>query len=203
MSKIALEGNASGTGTFTLASPNSSTDRTLDLPDASGVIDRLNRAGNVLQVVSTTKTDTFSATGTNFVDITGLSASITPTSASSKILVQYYVSFGQSDPNANRGGGFRVTRNGTAVGIPNADGSRSRLGSYAISPLNYEGAGMTSQNFLDSPASTSALTYQVQLLFSSGGSFTGYINRSGRYQNTTENNQGPYTSGITLMEIAA
>jgi hypothetical protein len=38
MSKIALSGNASGTGTFTIASPNSSTDRTLDLPDAAGTI---------------------------------------------------------------------------------------------------------------------------------------------------------------------
>jgi hypothetical protein len=38
MSKIALSGNASGTGTFTISSPNSSTDRTLDLPDAAGTI---------------------------------------------------------------------------------------------------------------------------------------------------------------------
>jgi hypothetical protein len=38
MSKIALSGNASGTGTFTLASPNSNTDRTLNLPDAAGTI---------------------------------------------------------------------------------------------------------------------------------------------------------------------
>jgi hypothetical protein len=38
MSKIALSGNASGTGTFTIASPNSSTDRTLNLPDAAGTI---------------------------------------------------------------------------------------------------------------------------------------------------------------------
>jgi hypothetical protein len=38
MSKIALSGNASGTGTFTIASPDSSTDRTLDLPDAAGTI---------------------------------------------------------------------------------------------------------------------------------------------------------------------
>jgi hypothetical protein len=38
MSKIALSGNASGTGTFTIASPDSSTDRTLDLPDASGTV---------------------------------------------------------------------------------------------------------------------------------------------------------------------
>lgn len=38
MSKVALIGNASGTGTFTIASPNSNTDRTLSLPDASGTI---------------------------------------------------------------------------------------------------------------------------------------------------------------------
>ncbi len=38
MSKVALSGNASGTGTFTIASPNSNTDRTLSLPDASGTI---------------------------------------------------------------------------------------------------------------------------------------------------------------------
>jgi hypothetical protein len=38
MSKIALSGNASGTGTFTIASPNSNTDRTLNLPDAAGTI---------------------------------------------------------------------------------------------------------------------------------------------------------------------
>jgi hypothetical protein len=36
MSKVALSGNASGTGTFTIASPNSNTDRTLNLPDATG-----------------------------------------------------------------------------------------------------------------------------------------------------------------------
>ena len=38
MSKVALSGNALGTGTFTIASPNSNTDRTLSLPDASGTI---------------------------------------------------------------------------------------------------------------------------------------------------------------------
>jgi uncharacterized protein YaiE (UPF0345 family) len=38
MSKIALSGNASGTGTFTIASPNSNSDRTLTLPDNSGTM---------------------------------------------------------------------------------------------------------------------------------------------------------------------
>ena len=38
MSKVAIQGNASGTGTFTIAAPNSSTDRTLTLPDETGTI---------------------------------------------------------------------------------------------------------------------------------------------------------------------
>jgi hypothetical protein len=45
MSKIALSGNASGTGTFTIASPNSNTDRTLNLPDNSGTV--LTTASNI------------------------------------------------------------------------------------------------------------------------------------------------------------
>lgn len=159
--------------------------------------------GSVLQVVSTIKTDTFSTTSTSFIDITGLSVSITPTSASSKILVQYYVCFGQSDSSGNRGGGFRVTRNGTAIGIADAAGSRSRQGSFCVSSITWEGCNVANQQFLDSPATTSALTYQLQLLFSGGASATGYINRSGRYVDAAENAQGPWTSGITVMEIAA
>jgi hypothetical protein len=159
--------------------------------------------GSVLQVVSTIKTDTFSTTANTFTSITGLSASITPISASSLILVKYYVCFGQSDNNANRGSGFRVTRNGTAVGVSNQDGIRSRMGSFCIGSTTYEGCNVASQEFMDSPATTNALTYQVQLLFSSGGNHTGYVNRSGRYVDAAENSQGPWTSGITVMEITA
>ena len=38
MSKVAIQGNASGTGTFTIAAPNSNTDRTLTLPDEAGTV---------------------------------------------------------------------------------------------------------------------------------------------------------------------
>ena len=56
MSKISLTPNASGTGTLTIAAPNTSTDRTLTLPDSTGTIDTLSRAGNVLQVKTAKKT---------------------------------------------------------------------------------------------------------------------------------------------------
>ena len=63
-----------------------------DTSTFGGAIDanNINVTGNILQVVSTTKTDTFSTTSTSYVDITGLSVSITPTSTSSKIFIKYF-----------------------------------------------------------------------------------------------------------------
>jgi len=52
MSKVAITGNASGTGVFTVASPNSNVDRVLTLPDETGTVDTLQRSGNVVQVVN-------------------------------------------------------------------------------------------------------------------------------------------------------
>ena len=52
MSLISLSPNASGTGVFTVASPNSNTDRVLTLPDETGTVDTLQRSGNVIQVVN-------------------------------------------------------------------------------------------------------------------------------------------------------
>lgn len=95
MSKIALTGNASGTGTLTIAAPNTSTDRTLTLPDAAGTMMLTNTnvttaqmpAGSVLQVVQNEQTIArFSTTSTSFQN-TGFFVNITPTSTSNKILV--------------------------------------------------------------------------------------------------------------------
>jgi hypothetical protein len=63
MSKVALSGNASGTGTFTIASPNSNTDRTLTLPDAAGTLttsEALTAAGYTTSAAVLTQ---FNATG--------------------------------------------------------------------------------------------------------------------------------------------
>ena len=62
-------------------------------------------AGHVLQVVSTTKTDFFSTTSTTYVDVTGLSATITPSSTSSKILVSVT---GASSGSADNSFGYAV-----------------------------------------------------------------------------------------------
>jgi hypothetical protein len=156
--------------------------------------------GSVIQVVSTVKSDTFSTTTTGWLNITGISATITPISSSSRILVVYYVSFGQSDTN-NRGAGFRVVRDGTAIYTADTAGNRIRQGSYTSTSQESEGCGIATQTVLDTPASTSAVTYQVQMNWAYG-SYTACINRSGRYLDTTEPSQGNWTSGITVMEIA-
>lgn len=157
--------------------------------------------GAVLQVVSTDYTSLFSTTSSTPVDITGFSATITPTSSSSKILVMVSVFFG---------GAYDIypyvllKRNGTSISTGTTGTGNQKnvfLGGYftAISSMVYGGHQM-SKNYLDSPSSTSALTYQMQLAHPYQISSTAYINRQEAQMDTTFT-QYP-TSSITLMEIA-
>ncbi len=80
--------------------------------------------GKILQVVSTAKTDTTSTTSLiTFVDISGMSVSITPSSSSSKILVIVDMRLGV---NENRNVAYRIMRGSTAIYIGDAAGSRTR-----------------------------------------------------------------------------
>lgn len=210
MSIVKIQGNASGTGTLTIAAPNTNSDRTLTLPDATGTLLTSATttgfpAGSVLQVVQGVKTDTFvtSATVTDTA-VTGLTVSITPTSSSSKILV--ICNLGIAAENA-QGGATKLTRtiggSTTQLSLANAAGSRSR-GSFAGSA--YRGSASSyllmlwhqSLTFLDSPATTSATTYGVQVSSLSTGT---YINRSGTDTDSADMYRG--VSYITVMEIAA
>jgi hypothetical protein len=153
--------------------------------------------GAVLQVVQVTKTDAFSTTSNSFVDITGLSASITPTSATSKILVLSTVS--AAGNNATCGYYLKLLRGSTDIFIGDAAGSRIRVTASNINSDNnfFTTNGLT---FLDSPATTSSTTYKFQIATSFGTSTIG-VNRS---VNDTDNaNTGRGPSSIVLMEIAA
>jgi hypothetical protein len=180
MSKIALQGNVSGTGTISLVAPNTSTDRTLTLPDAAGTLDRLERAGNVLQVVSASDDSNSTTTSTSFVT-TGFSLSITPTSSTSKILVLTTTNGYMPSSACNLR--FTIYRNGS-TNLGNAN--------YGLGEI-YSGTYMTGQvtaSILDTPATTSAVSYTVYFLATGGA--TGYYN-----------NNKTIPSSITLMEIAA
>ncbi len=153
--------------------------------------------GSVLQVVSAAKTDTFSTTSASgtFADITGLSVSITPSSASNKILIMAEVR--TATPSSN-GSFIRAVRDSTAIYIGDSGGgSRVR-----ISSQGYNADGNSNNNltimYLDSPATTSSTTYKIQACVG-GTSGTVYVNRSN--SNTDAAYTGMSTSSITVMEI--
>jgi len=151
--------------------------------------------GKVLQVVSATKTDTATTSSTTYGDITGLSVSITPSSASSKIYVVFSVSAGNSNGSAN----YRLVRNTTALAIGDASGSRtqSTISSQAGTTNRMEGLG---SNYLDSPSTTSATTYKVQWRVQNSGTNI-YLNRSSSDADNESHPRG--SSTITVMEIGA
>ena len=200
MSIVKIQGNASGTGEFTLASPNGNTNRTITLPDATGTLDRTNRAGNVLQVVQTVKTDTATITVTTSAnaDITGMSVSITPSSASNKILVLAQVSMSQVTADIS---GIVLVRGSTEIGIGDANGNRNRNTSGFWSGGGTNELVTVPIVFLDSPATTSSTTYKLQISKATGATRTYYLNRNTRYDNAGYD--GTYMSSITVMEVAA
>lgn len=153
--------------------------------------------GAIRQVVSTTKTDTFSVSTSSFVDVTGLTVTITPTSASNKILVIASVNASQ-DVGINNGF-LRLARGATGIDLGDAASSRYQ----ATTAVNVSGTDYPdnfSMLFLDSPSTTSATTYAVQISAHSGGG-TMFVNRSDSDGNNAF--QGRYASTITVMEVIA
>lgn len=158
-------------------------------------------AGGVLQVVTSSKTNTFSTSaGTGSpATITGFSASITPTSASNKILV--LVNIGQISGSSDTTWGMFMYRNGTKIDYGDAAGSRAQgsiAGGVASSGGTWRG-NSESIMYLDSPSSTSAVTYTFAL--GGNGGATVYFNQDGRDADVA-NDSTRTASTITLLEIA-
>jgi hypothetical protein len=160
-------------------------------------MNNLRGAFRVLQVVSTTKTDTFSTTSTSFTDVTGLSATITPSATSSQILV-----FVSMYGNVTATGIFvqsALLRGATQIALGDAAGTRTRAFSavYGADVANLLSLGGT---FLDSPATTSATTYKMQVR-TTNGSFSAAVGRTGSDTDSAAFPRVPST--ITVMEISA
>ena len=160
-------------------------------------------AGSVLQVVSTTKTDTFSASTTSGSShaVTGLTVSITPSSTNNKIVVFASVATAQNNADTNQGVFCILTRGGSAISgaIGGADGNRIRSTSNTNQINRYTMATLPIL-YLDSPASTSSLTYGVEVGNNLSGSGTVFVNRVGDDVNAS--NVARAASTITVMEIA-
>lgn len=153
--------------------------------------------GKVLQVLSTIKSSTFTTTSSTPTDVTDLSVTITPSATSSKILVHYnlalynYVGVGISFMNLVRGS--------TALSQGTADGSRTVATGGIDGTNTYGPQPAIAGNFLDSPSTTSATTYKIQV-WAPNGSQTS-VNRS--YEDSNQSNRPRFASVITVMEIGA
>ena len=209
MSKISLK--HSGGNVVSLNSPTSaptSADVAFKLPNADGtsgqaiVTDASGNlsfagTGKILQVVEGTLTSGFTTTSQSMVDL-GLSASITPSSSSNKILVLLslgcFVNVTQHKrafANILRGSTVLFVGDAaTGEEVTIARNHRYTQDSYVMDPV--------SRSFLDTPSTTSATTYKVQVSVASDGG-TLYVNRT----NTLDANAGNTASSLILMEVAA
>ena len=134
--------------------------------------------GGIVQVVQTVKQDQFTTSSTSYVDVTGMSATITPKFSTSKILVMVMTTVQQNGSRTrfdihNSTSGGRIS--GSSNGMQGAEGTSINLPCH--------------MSFLHSPATTSATTYKLQML-NTGGS-TSYFNAS------------THTGTMTLMEVSA
>jgi len=142
----------------------------------------------VLQVVSTTKTDAFSTTSASYVDVTGMSVSITPTSASSTILVMTGLAISSSGSGRMSA---QLLRDATNIAI--STGFASTNQTSCVFDNNYQ-SQYVSIAHMDSPATTSSTTYKFQI--KSGGGTCSVNEQQG---STAHGN----VSTLTVMEIAA
>lgn len=160
--------------------------------------------GAVLQVQSTTLTTIWSASVASGAssDITGLSTTITPTSTSSKVLITGTVN-GLIDVSGSYRPYFAVQlkRGSTLIGGGTTAGSRvSVIAGGGYSQVNDQNTNI-SFTYLDSPSTTSSITYQVVAFNPFGGTYTLRVNQQQSDSDTTTTMR--FSSTITAQEIAA
>ena len=168
-------------------------------------------AGSIIQVVSAYKGDSFSTSSTTFVDITGLSATITPRFLNSKILVQCCMgAAGTSQSNNDHGNAIRTLRSigGGSFSTENklnglVDGNRIAI-TYKGSSMSYNadhmpgGFGFVG---LDDPETTSEVVYKLQVACQSA-TYPFYLNRSPANSNTSNIFHSTSMSSLILMEVS-
>ena len=167
----------------------------------------LHSTGSILQVVSTYKGDHFQTNSTSWTDISGLSASITPSNSGNKILV--WACFGGCSTRQvtlDHGHGIRTLRNGSVSNKCNGTAAGSREGaSFKGNGWSYNAdhnPGGLGFHALADPGSTSQLTYKLQVKCQeSGYRFT--LNGPDNNGNTAYVYAARQMSSLTLMEVSA
>ena len=155
-------------------------------------------SSKILQVVSANKTDTFSASvaGANTYSTDAFTLSITPTLASSTIIVSGHISFTSSSGTGVAAAA--LFRNGTIVLQGDAAGSRGRTYMGRTAPVAGGSQNPVGFSLLDSPATTSAITYSIRI--ASDQAATVFLNRS--QTNTDGAFEYRSASSMVAMEVA-
>ena len=168
--------------------------------------------GGIIQVVSVYKGDSFSTSSTSFVDITGLSATITPKFSTSKILVQCCMgAAGTRQSTLDHGNAIRTMRSIGGGSFSSSNKLNGLVDSNRIG-ITYKGAGWSYNadhmpgglGFvgLDDPATTSAVVYKLQVACQST-SYPFSLNRSNGNSNSSNIYHATFMSSLILMEVSA
>jgi len=185
-------------GTAITASDSGTVNSTI-LANASVIRSKIGYAGAILQVAQTVDTTIASYDpGNSYTDLGSMSVSIAPTSSSSKVLVM--VDLQTSGPGA--GGGFLLVRDGTGIYTGSGAGGREQFTKWTYGWTDtgqYYGCNSTVFTFLDSPGTTSTVTYKIRYRCPYGTGYAVYLNR------TVYDSAGYYAStasSITAMEVS-
>ncbi len=169
---------------------------TVDSATASGVKWAAGGGGGAPAAIQVVKTDSFSTTSTNgtWADVTGVTVNITPSATTKRVLVNIFLTVSASTAS---GVAFRILRDATTLPTGNVTGSRTAVTGVVQIP----GSGQffsqsVSCEIIDAPASTSTLTYKVQITGLSGGGLTSYVNRTGQ-----DDNAGYTANGISYIRV--
>lgn len=186
------------------------------LKSANGVTTYLNNgtlsnltfpAGHIIQVVQSDKTDTSQVQSASWTDIGGTDnngsgsiwcCKITPSATSSKILICATVMMGRQ--NGNNSPGLLLLRNSTSIWKGDSAGSRTPCFAFGYGNSNLWSESY-SAHYLDSPSTTSEITYKIQFRSES----TSYLSAINKSYNDTDASHNGYrgASNLLLMEVTA
>lgn len=152
--------------------------------------------GARIQTRQVTKTDVFSTTSTSYTDITGLSLSITPTSAANRVIVEAYLNYANTSA---AGVHMTLLRGATEIFLGDAASSRVRASVSTTQGSSTNPMFSTQLGYMDAPASAAAVTYKFQMRAGTAGTAT--LNRTGQDNDTADFGRAP--SSLILTEISA
>ena len=157
--------------------------------------------GGIIQVKQTVKTDKVSFGSSSFTDLSGMTVRITPTSTSHKVFIMCHMTLCDNDENHTVI--FKLVRGSTDICVGDQVGSNRRRATGAFAQIGGGDHPLTHAfMFMDSPSTTSEVTYKIQVQTEGGGQ----ASLNGRHNGDTDSTEAKnarYASTITAMEVSA